>query len=158
LKQTQPKKVYGIRDGIGSDDIFRIYEDSRGDIWIGAAHRVTQWERATGLFHQRRLAPGALSTEGPGAFADDGPGGLWVAYYFKAGLARWRDGRLVLFTQAEGAPVSRTNRIYLDRKGRLWIATSREGVARVDDPAAEHPRFQWINARQGLGSNSASCI
>jgi signal transduction histidine kinase/sugar lactone lactonase YvrE len=158
LSHTQPKAVYRGRDGIGSDDIFRIFEDTRGDVWIGAGQRVIQWERATGSFHPRLLPTGMLSTEGPGAFADDGRGGIWIGYYFTSGLGRWRDGRLALLDPAAGAPASRPNQIFRDRKGRIWIATSREGVARVDDPGAEHPRFQWIGTAQGLGSNRALCI
>lgn len=158
LARTPPKAVYGMRDGLPSGDIFRIYEDTHGDVWIGAGQRVTQWERATGLLYQRRLPEGTLPSEGPGAFADDGRGGIWIGYYFSGGLARWRDGRVTLFPPAEGAPRSRPDQIYRDSKGRVWVGTSREGVARVDDPGAEHPHFQWITTAQGLGSDSVHCL
>ena len=157
LANTPPRTVYRTTDGLPADDIFRLYQDTRGDVWIGSGDQVVQWDRASSAFHRRLLPEGMVSDQTASAFADDERGGIWIGYWWGR-MARWRDGRLTLLTQSDGAPTSRPNHIFRDRKGRLWIATSREGVARVDDPAAERPRFQWITTAQGLGSDTAFCI
>jgi signal transduction histidine kinase len=48
--------------------------------------------------------------------------------------------------------------LHVDHSGRLWVATSRGGVARIDDPAAEHPRFVTYTTVQGLASDQATCV
>ena len=48
--------------------------------------------------------------------------------------------------------------LYLDHAGRLWIASSREGLSRIDDPTAEHPRFINYRTDNGLASDSVWCI
>src|SRR6187397_2194597 len=50
LKNLAPTAVYTARDGLAEP--FRLYEDSRGDIWISmyssALRGLMRWERATG--------------------------------------------------------------------------------------------------------------
>jgi ligand-binding sensor domain-containing protein len=59
LPHTPPKAVYTTREGLAvNSDVFRLYEDSRGDIWI-STQGLTRWERATDttarLLRGRRL-------------------------------------------------------------------------------------------------------
>src|ERR1035438_7944811 len=39
LAGARPKTIYTTRDGLAGDDIFRVFEDSRCDIWIGTIDR-----------------------------------------------------------------------------------------------------------------------
>ncbi len=48
--------------------------------------------------------------------------------------------------------------IYPDRAGRLWLASARSGLIRIDDPAAERPAFKSYTTAQGLSANSAAVI
>src|SRR5260370_228503 len=49
LAGRRPKAVYTTQDGLPQNDIFRLFEDSRGDIWICGAGPIhdplTRWER-----------------------------------------------------------------------------------------------------------------
>ena len=62
LAQAPPKAVYTTRDGLSHNDVTRLFEDSRGDIWIAAfvpvREAVTRWERQTGSFHRYSEADG----------------------------------------------------------------------------------------------------
>src|SRR5712691_11378582 len=55
LAHTFPKAVYDEQRGqLPGDDVFRLFEDSRGDIWIsiaGAVLNLVQWERGSESFH-----------------------------------------------------------------------------------------------------------
>src|SRR6185295_5320378 len=57
LAHTPPKAVYTTRDGLAADVILRLFEDSRGDIWIGSvgngisSNGLSRWERLSGAFH-----------------------------------------------------------------------------------------------------------
>src|SRR6185312_6959145 len=47
--------VYTDRDGLLSNDVMQLYEDTRGDIWMSTFapgnETIARWERATGQFH-----------------------------------------------------------------------------------------------------------
>ncbi len=161
LARTLPKAVYNHQRGeLPGDDVFRLFEDSRGDIWIsisGSVLGMVRWERATESFHfysdNDGLAPSSLPT----AYCEDAAGNLWLGLY-EGGLARYHDGRFQLFTQADGFPPGLVHSLYLDHAGRLWAATAQGGVVRIDNPHADHPRFVTYTIADGLSSNGVSCI
>ena len=161
LAHTRPKAFYNQQHGeLPGSDVFRLFEDSRGDIWIsiaGAVHNVVRWERATESVHVYSEAEGLPTYSPPTAYAEDAAGNLWLGFY-EGGLARYRDGRFRLFTQSDGVPVGLVRALFLDHTGRLWVAIGQGGVIRLDDPKAEHPRFVTYTTADGLSSNGVSCI
>jgi hypothetical protein len=62
------------------------------------------------------------------------------------------------FNVKDGVPAGGIQALYLDQSGRLWIASSRGGLARVDDPNAEHPAFKSYTTAEGLSSNTIDVI
>ena len=160
LAHTRPKAVYTTRDGLTGDGIFRLYEDSRGDIWISTMDDfkavLTRWERATETFHRYSPADG-IPEAAPTAFSEDRSGNLWIGFY-DGGLARSRNGRFTLVTAADGLPAGQIRGLYLDAAGRLWIAASRGGLGRLDDPTADHLRFVTYTTAEGLASNEVRCV
>src|SRR5260370_12677833 len=78
LAHTPPKAVYTTKDGLGGNDVFRVFEDARGDIWISTSSlssSLARWDRATGSVHPYFAddCPGL-----PTAFAADRRGNLWI--------------------------------------------------------------------------------
>jgi ligand-binding sensor domain-containing protein/two-component sensor histidine kinase len=161
LAHTPPKAFYNQHRGeLPGTDVFRLFEDSRGDIWIsiaGAVHNVVRWERAAESFHIYSEAEGLPRYSPPTAYREDAAGNLWLGFY-EGGLARYRDGRFRLFTQSDGMPAGPVRAIYLDQAGRLWAATGQSGVVRLDDPQADRPSFVAYTTADGLSSNGVSCI
>jgi ligand-binding sensor domain-containing protein/signal transduction histidine kinase len=158
LRNVAPKAVYTTKDGLGGNEVFRLFEDSRGDIWIGTITEgpslLTRWRRSTGQFQRYTEADGIPSgADGgaPAAFSEDGSGTLWIGFY-TGGLARFQDGTFRTLTAAEGAPSGGIRFLYLDGAHRLWVATSRSGLSRIDNPSAERPRFVPYGIAQGLSS------
>jgi ligand-binding sensor domain-containing protein/signal transduction histidine kinase len=159
LAHTRPKALYTIRDGLIVDNVFRLFEDSRGDIWINTISMsksgVTRWERATGTFHSFSEAEG-MPPLWAHAFCEDASGNIWVAY--AGGLVRYRAGRFRVFTTGDGLPANSIGGLYLDHAGRLWIATDSGGVSCLDDPNADRPRFVTYTTTHGLSSNQTWCL
>jgi ligand-binding sensor domain-containing protein/two-component sensor histidine kinase len=162
LAHTRPKAAYTTREGLFSDQVFRLFEDSHGDIWIATnggkdLQSVTRWERSSETFHSYSqtdgLPPAILAT----SFGEDSSGSVWVG---TAGseLARYGAGRFTVFTTADGVPKGWIRAIYLDHSGRLWIASGQGGVGRIDDPQSEHPRFIAYTTADGLSSNQVNCV
>jgi len=158
LDRQAPKAVYTMRDGLAGNDIFRLFEDSRGDIWISkidltGGPALTRWERATSSFHKYTAAEGLQTDEAPTAFAQDRTGQVWMGFY-NGGLARFDHGRFTHFSQADGVPAGMILALYLDHSGRLWIASSRGGLGRIDNPGDARPRFVVYTTANGLSHNS----
>lgn len=161
LSRLPAKAFYTKRDGLGGDDIFRLFEDSNGDIWISAITPVgqevlTRWERATGTFHRYGTRDG-IPHAAPTAFCETPGGDLWIGFY-TGGVARLRSGRFTMFTNEDGAPEGLIGSIFADSAGRLWIASALGGVVRVDDPTAARPRFTRYTKGQGLSSDNVKTI
>jgi ligand-binding sensor domain-containing protein/signal transduction histidine kinase len=160
LPGVRPIAVYKARDGLPTNEIFRIFEDSRRGMWISTLGDpngvLTRWDRATQTFHRYSQADG-IPASAPTAFGEDSDGNVWIGLYV-GGLLRYRAGCFTLFTSSDGLPAGMIRCLYFDHAGRLWVATAKGGVARVDQPSAEHPSFVSYSAADGLSSNEANCV
>lgn len=158
LARTRPLAIYTSRNGLDGEAIWRLYEDSHGDVWItgwGGPSGLTRWERTTGRFHIFSKAEGWEPTL-CSAFREDHSGNVWIGR--GDGLARFRDGRFTYFNVGNGYPVSGVVAIFVDHNGELWVGTSRRGLVRVLNPMADHPQFISYTTREGLSSNEIGAI
>lgn len=149
LAHTQPKAFYRKPAGI-----FRLFEDSRGDVWVGAWDGCGLWERSTQRF--RHLDPPVGELGVPTAFAEDRAGNVWIGHWF-TGLQRYRQGHLEWVLQ-RGVLPGVVNSLYLDHAGRIWAGSTRSGLLRFDDPTAEHPTFRAYTTKDSLSSNDVRAI
>jgi len=161
LQHTRPKAIYTKRDGLAANEIFRLFEDSRGDVWIstigGDGSGMSRWQRSTGSLRHFSREPGfPRSFDLPTAFREDRTGALWIGFS-SGGVARYRDNRFQFFGPDEGIHGGEVEDIFTDHTGRLWIGTLRGGLIRVDDPALDHPRASAYTTAQGLSSNEVRC-
>ncbi len=162
LAHTLPKAVYNQQRGkLPGNDVFRLFEDSHGDVWISIAsnvrNAVVRWERSNESFHFYSEADGLPPRLPPTAYCEDAAGDLWLGFY-DGGLVRYHDGGFRMFGESDGIPAGIIRALYLDHAGRLWIATDSGGVVRLDDPRAERLRFVAYTTADGLTSNRVSCI
>jgi ligand-binding sensor domain-containing protein/two-component sensor histidine kinase len=163
LAHTRPKSFYTTTEGLPFNDVFRLYEDTRGDIWIstvsGEPRTLSRWERKTQTLHTFSESEGLMSLKlgPPDAFAEDAAADLWIGHWGR-GLTHYASGHFSSFTEQEGVPSGLIRALYLDHAHRLWIASSLGGLARLDDPSAIHPHFISYTTAQGLSSNDVWCM
>jgi len=165
LATAKPARRYSARTGLPSSDIFRLFEDSSGGIWLSTfaetgngLARVDPQSGTARLFGERDGLPANLPLAH--AFAQDGSGGIWIGCEFGL-LLRYRDGRFEAVRIHEeqprhaAMPVNEQLRsLLVDRRGRLWIGSALSGLGRIDDPASAAPRVTWLGSRQGLSSDT----
>jgi len=161
LAQRSPRATYDSRDGLTGNQMFHIFEDSRGDLWISTHEPLrsglSRWSRTTEKFYAFTPADGLPPNKGPSSFAEDRQGNLWFGFY-EGGLVRYSAGRFTEFTPADGLPNGLITALHLDQLGRLWIGSSQDGLSRIDEPSAIHARFVKYTSENGLGSNNVRTI
>lgn len=161
LATTKPLKTYTTLEGLYSNDVFRLFEDSRGDVWIcnigDIVNTLVRWERSTESFHGYTTEDGIPPRNGATAFGEDHAGNIWIGFY-SGGLVRFHSGKFESFTAENGLPPGYIHNIFTDSKGRVWVATSSGGMLRIDNPTSEEkPRLLNLTTRDGLSSNHATC-
>jgi two-component sensor histidine kinase len=165
LATLQPKATYTI-DGLQSNDLYAVFEDSRGDLWFSLFKQtgtaVCRWERASGKFYTYGKEYGLPSIEGVVSFAEDRQGNIWLGFSTKTSkngiLARYRGGQFQIFTKEDGVLDGTTRSLFVDHTGRLWVGSSQGGVGRVDDPQAAHPVIRQYTTADGLTDNEINCL
>jgi signal transduction histidine kinase/ligand-binding sensor domain-containing protein len=137
LATTVPT-IYTTRDGLAQDNINRLFEDSRGDIWIApfipGRDILTRWDRASGRFHTYSPADGVPAFNAATGFFEDRHGVLLFTLR-DGGIARWDGRRFQMLSEADGVPAGNIGGAFRDRGGRLWCWSAR-GLYRIDNPNA----------------------
>jgi ligand-binding sensor domain-containing protein/signal transduction histidine kinase len=160
LASTPPRAVYTTSDGLADNNISRLFEDSRGDIWISSYNppvMLTRWERSTEKFYLYAEQDGLPAFNWTNVFNEDSGGNLWIGLH-NGGLARRRQGRFDILGTNEGVPEGLSQGLYFDGAGRLWIATAGKGTGRIDNPLAEQPRAVPFTTTEELNSDNLHCF
>ena len=163
LRTARPLAVYGLKDGLAGLQVFRLFEDAGGNVWLSTvsetARGLAVWDRLTGRVRDLASSPGLALLHhdwAARAFAEDHNGNVWIGW--DGELARYKDGHFTLFTAANGVPTGAIRDLYVDRSGRLWLASAQGGLLRVDDTGAATPVFITYNSSTGLSGNNFEAI
>lgn len=157
LAAASPIEIFDEGSVLKSADIYRVYEDSRGDVWVATTGAETKgfykWERATDRLLDM-TAHGFSEYKGNliNAFAEDKSGNIWIGFNSR-GLARLRNGKVEIWDVAHKIPTGGITALLLDRENRLWAATQQGGLLRIDNPQADTIDFVNYTVADGLSSN-----
>ncbi len=159
LRRTPPIRVYGKPDGLAAEDIFRLFEDSRGDLWFSTISIAALMRLDRGTERIVAYGPdlGLPADSSVTAIAEDAAGRIWLGFY-SGGIGRLANGNFEMFRAPDRFPPGIVNSIHRDRKGRLWVATGNSGIIRIDDPTAVAPAFDNLTTADGLSSDLANCV
>lgn len=163
-----PRAVYGSKNGLLTNDIYQVFEDSKGGIWVATryvAAGVARWDPKSKRFRQFSQEDGlplmqnlpGVERARPNGFGEDAHGQIWIGWW-KAGVLRYANGRFELFEVKDGVPRGGIRRIHTDRKGRVWIGSGAGGVGRIDNPTAKRPTFQTYSPADGLSTAEIQSI
>jgi signal transduction histidine kinase/streptogramin lyase len=164
LARVSPQAHYARLSALPSDDLFPLFEDARGDIWLIAQlsdHvRLVRWRRATNDFQSYGAADGLGGITSRPAVARpaivEAPAGQLFFGFRDAGLFAYRDGRFEAIVD-RGEPFA-VGGLHIDRPGRLWIIGVDGSVRRIDNPAARTLVNDTKVAPSLVGANNVRCI
>ena len=133
-------KAFGLKDGLGSVFISRLFVDRQGTFWVGTSGggisrfkngRFETWTKRDGLAGDRITG-----------MIGDKEGALWI--WTPSGLSRFWDGRFTTFSVTNGLPDRPILSVALDGEGIVWVATSPGGLFQFQDgkfvPAVGPPK------------------
>jgi signal transduction histidine kinase/ligand-binding sensor domain-containing protein len=160
---TRPVATYDTHDGFKANDMYQMFEDSSGDLWVSlqpskiedfGLYRLKKGEKSFYRFTKEQGFPEGKSAS---CFVEDKQGNLWFGFY-EGGAVRFANGRFEQFGAKEGIPAGVILDLMVDGQGRLWIASTNGGVGRVDDPGAAKPAVAAVTTSEGLTSNNVRTI
>ncbi len=152
---TPDEALRGRPERMTTGEAFRLFEDSRGDVWIAgtAPPGLFRWDRATDRVVDLTAETGVGQTADYASLAETADGAVWVGTG-GAGLLRYANGRFERFGPDQGALAGWLRALHVDGAGRLWIASSLGGLGRVDAPTAASPSFARVTTAEGLASDN----
>ena len=121
-----PPTSFRRKDGLASEDVRVIIEDSSGDLWIGGYGGLTRLHNGqfTGWTEQDGLPSNSIWS-----IYEDSDHVLWIGSY-DGGLARFKDGKFTRYTANDGLFNNGVFQILEDSHANLWISCNR-GIYRV---------------------------
>jgi len=127
-----PKPVPGFEQM----DIFALYEDAFGALWVGTyekglfrirGDRIDSWTTQEGL-----------PVDTIWAMETDGDHGIWIGTY-GGGLAHFENGVDAVISSDSGLPSNLVRCLHLDAQGILWVGLSSGGIVTIDDGSIVRP-------------------
>ena len=144
-----------------SNNVYTIYGDRKGQIWVGQDGGISRFDPATGEFTNYKPLPNSPSILENTVWViyQDHSGGLWLGTWGGA-LSRFDDNAKTFLNYApdprdphklHGGGI---NTIHEDRTGTLWVGAM-DGLYRFNKRSGVFDRY---TENQGLPSSTIRCI
>ncbi|PWU01652.1 MAG: hypothetical protein C5B51_22425, partial [Terriglobia bacterium] len=140
-----PPRLYSVPGSVSS--VLDLIEGDNGALWIAKNGGIR--ELTDGKVEAHPLPVNGQFN--PGKLLRDREGGLWIG---TAGQGLWHlhQGRADVFASADGLSSDLVRRLFEDREGNIWAATS-DGLDRFRDFAVP-----TISMRQGLSGGGVGSV
>ena len=159
---AHPLAVYTTRDGLTAPQVFRLFEDSRGHIWISTIHPsangLGRWDPRSGTIRDLTHAGGLpeFRDDRPRSFGEEPSGTLWFG--FNNGLARYAHDTFTFFTPDEGLPPGAIMDIHAIGPAGCGSPRPVADLFASTTPEPTRPRFVSYATRKGLSSDNAVAL
>jgi PAS domain S-box-containing protein len=144
--------VFSELDGLSGDDIYDLFEDREGNIWVGTINGLDRFRELPVITYSRNQGLSEIPWGGILAARD---GSVWFATL--NGLNRLSHGQVAVYRQhrtahgqevvGSGLPDEGVGSLFQDSRGRIWVSTL-NGIGYL-----ENDRFIPAAAPGGLVSS-----
>lgn len=139
--------TFSTAEGLISNTILPVYEDSSGAIWMGSDQGLMRWKggKITSYTTKDGLPDNLIFS-----IVEDRSHSIWVGT--RRGLARLTDGKFTLWGAKDGLPNDVVVCTLRDHNGDIWVGT-RGGLSRFDGQ-----RFTTYTVRDGMSNEYVRAI
>ncbi len=142
-------KTYSIEDGLGQSQIYSLFLDSKGYLWVGTnGGGLCKYDGNT---FTNYTAKDGLSDNVIYTICGDREGNLWFGT--DNGINKYDGKSFTYYTKKDGLNSNYIATIMEDSKGRLWIGTFLGGVNKFDGSGFTH-----YTIKEGLNHNNVNSI
>jgi ligand-binding sensor domain-containing protein len=140
-----PLRAYTTQDGLGSDLVRRVLQDSRGYIWFGTRAGISRFDGYTFVNYRIPVKDGSASVRD---LLETRTGVYWIATAGN-GLCRFNPSaapstaRFSCYATGKTEDSNYVMRLYEDHRGRLWVGTG-DGLF-VAEGSPEKPVFRQVS-------------
>jgi len=137
-------RVYEKEDGLPQNTVQSFIQDKKGYMWIGTQEGLAKFDGKNFKIFNRSNNPDFKHNSISSLFVDK-DGVLWAGTY-NGGITTVHDGVTKHFGEESGVPNSKICSIKQDNEGKIWIATSRDGIFRFNG----NDKFSDFSKKLGL--------
>ncbi|MBI5217267.1 MAG: hypothetical protein HY960_16055 [Ignavibacteriae bacterium] len=119
--QVLPFQSFTIQDGLPSNQVGVLFQDSRGYLWIGTSEGISLFDGTT--FTNYSVNEGlAFNTMNKIIESKSSPGTILVATN-GGGISKWKNGKFQTIKLGESQRANSVNSVYEDSKGKIWCSS-----------------------------------
>jgi signal transduction histidine kinase/ligand-binding sensor domain-containing protein len=116
-------QCYG-EDGSLGHGVFGLYEDGKGNLWVGVSEGLWRWKPQPPKFYPLPGEPDGIQ-----GFGESDDGALLIGT--QLGIRQFVNGKINPYPLPYTVPQFKGRRLLRDRDGGLWIGTSERGLVHV---------------------------
>ncbi len=119
FSQSYNFRNYTVDDGLPFIGVNAIYQDSKGNLWIGGYGGLSKFN---GKAFANYSPKNGLANHRVFSITEDTSGHIWVGTL--TGLSKLSEGKFQTYAQKDGLPDDQISCLLTDSRSRIWIGTS----------------------------------
>ena len=147
FSQSYHFKNYSAEQGLPFVQVYTMYQDSKGNLWIGGYGGLSKFDGKTFTNYSPN---DGLVNHSVISITEDEKGNIWVGT--TAGLSRFDGKSFYTYTQPDKLVNNRINSLITDKNRNIWMGTS-SGIIVYNGET-----FTSITKENGLPSDNVSAI
>lgn len=166
-------KMRGSTHTVSHNRIRYIHEDKDGDLWVSTDAGVNRFDYTRERFIQYNIMDSTMTRNTNWCYSifDDENGQLWIGAYM-GGMFVVDKQRLMAHTDKiylaeknyyfhpsnNGLSSNRIQHAVSDKQGNIWVATSKEGLDKINPDEESIKHFSETQSNNKLTNNNISCL
>ena len=149
IKENNVWRLLNTSNGLSRDIVSCLKKDSKGRMWIGTYGGGVNMVEGDSIFYfgEREGLIGDVVR----AIVEDGQGSVWIGT--SKGLAKFSEGKLMNFTEAQGLSSRDIFCLLLDSHKNLWVGTEGGGVNHIVNHKDGTASVRYYHQGNGLMGN-----
>ena len=142
-----------MKDGLSSNAITCIFQDSKGYIWIGTEDGLNQYDgNGVKVYNYENSTEDGLSSTYITSIAEDEQGYIWVGTYGGLNIIDGETENIVCYGDKNNLSSPYITDIYKDSNNTMWVGTA-SGLNRYDSESDKFVKYYWNDRDNEIANN-----